>query len=120
VSNKSQLQTNNTALDSLITRVNAAKDVAASLPEAGGELVTKTVDVSVYRGSLSWCTYTKLDTNGNMVAVYQALSGTDVSIAGCVVGTTFTLSYSAMEFTDASNTSEVYSEDQVLYVGTVI
>ena len=36
MSNKTQLQTNNTNLDALITRVNAAKDVAASLPEAGG------------------------------------------------------------------------------------
>lgn len=36
MSNKTQLQTNNTALDSLISRVNAAKDVAASLPDAGG------------------------------------------------------------------------------------
>lgn len=37
MSNKTQLQTNNTNLDTLITRVNAAKDVAASLPEAGPE-----------------------------------------------------------------------------------
>lgn len=36
MSNKTQLQTNNTALDALITRVNIAKDVAASLPKAGG------------------------------------------------------------------------------------
>ena len=36
MSNKTQLQTNNTALDALIARVNAAKDTAASLPEAGG------------------------------------------------------------------------------------
>jgi hypothetical protein len=36
MSNKSQLQTNNTALDALITRVTAAKEVAASLPESGG------------------------------------------------------------------------------------
>ena len=35
-SNKTQLQTNNTILDSLIARVNLAKDTAASLPEAGG------------------------------------------------------------------------------------
>jgi hypothetical protein len=35
MSNKTQLQTNNNALDALITRVNAAKDVAASLPDAG-------------------------------------------------------------------------------------
>ena len=36
MSNKTQLQTNNTNLDALISRVNAAKNVAASLPEAGG------------------------------------------------------------------------------------
>lgn len=40
MSNKTQLQTNNTNLDSLITRVNAAKDVAAALPEAGGGSVS--------------------------------------------------------------------------------
>ena len=34
MSNKQQLQTNNINLDALITRVNAAKDIAASLPEA--------------------------------------------------------------------------------------
>lgn len=36
MSNKTQLQTNNANLDALIIRVNAAKDVAASLPNAGG------------------------------------------------------------------------------------
>ena len=36
MSNKTQLQTNNTALDGYITRINAAKEVAAGLPEAGG------------------------------------------------------------------------------------
>lgn len=36
MSNKTQLQTNNTALDGYIARINAAKDVAAGLPEAGG------------------------------------------------------------------------------------
>lgn len=35
MSNKTQLQTNNTNLQSLIDRVNAAKNTAASLPEAG-------------------------------------------------------------------------------------
>ena len=35
MSNKTQLQTNNTNLDALITRVNAAKETAASLPDAG-------------------------------------------------------------------------------------
>ena len=36
MSNKTQLQANNTNLDTLITRVNDAKDTAASLPDAGG------------------------------------------------------------------------------------
>ena len=36
MSNKSRLQTNNTNLDTLVTRVNATKNTAASLPEAGG------------------------------------------------------------------------------------
>ena len=50
MSNKTQLQTNNTNLDTLITRVNAAKDVAASLPEAGGtggEDNVEVVDVDI-------------------------------------------------------------------------
>lgn len=50
MSNKTQLQTNNTALDALITRVNAAKDTAASLPEAsgggGGSVETCNVDIT--------------------------------------------------------------------------
>lgn len=36
MSNKTQLQTNNTNLDTLIARVNTAKNTVASLPEAGG------------------------------------------------------------------------------------
>ena len=36
MSNKTQLQTNNAALDGYITRINAAKEIAASLPNAGG------------------------------------------------------------------------------------
>ena len=35
MSNKTQLQTNNLALDGYITRINAAKNTAASLPSAG-------------------------------------------------------------------------------------
>ena len=43
--NKTQLQTNNTALDALITRVNDAKDIAASLPEvdSGGDSRTEEI-----------------------------------------------------------------------------
>jgi hypothetical protein len=49
MSNKTQLQTNNTALDGYIARINAAKEVAASLPEAGG---------SGGGGSIETCTVT--------------------------------------------------------------
>ena len=35
MSSKTQLQTNNSALDGYIARINAAKEVVASLPEAG-------------------------------------------------------------------------------------
>ena len=45
MSNKTQLQTNNTALASLTDRVLAAKDTAAALPDAGG-------------GSVETCTVT--------------------------------------------------------------
>ena len=50
MSNKTQLQTNNTNLDALITRVNAAKDTAASLPEVGGA----TGGASVISGRIVW------------------------------------------------------------------
>ena len=36
MSNKIQLQTNNASLDGYIARINAAKEVAAGLPAAGG------------------------------------------------------------------------------------
>ena len=49
MSNKTQLQTNNTNLDALITRVTAAKDTAASLPEAGGG-GSDTIDTSMEDG----------------------------------------------------------------------
>ena len=53
MSNKTQLQTNNTTLDGYITRINAAKEVAASLPEAGGsgssgDIETCTVTINCY------------------------------------------------------------------------
>ena len=59
MSNKTQLQTNNTNLDALITRVNTAKNTAASLPEASGggssgggfQTYSVTVDASVMSGS---------------------------------------------------------------------
>lgn len=38
MSNKTQLQANNLRLNAFINRINAAKDIAASLPEAGADV----------------------------------------------------------------------------------
>lgn len=58
MSNKTQLQTNNTALDGYIARINAAKDVAASLPEAGSgggaSMETCTVTLSDDLSRTTW------------------------------------------------------------------
>ena len=80
MSNKTQLQTNNTALDALITRVNAAKDVAASLPEAGesgggGDIETCTIKiinecVSLGAGYLIYC-FTCLENNAVTGKIYN-------------------------------------------------
>jgi hypothetical protein len=47
MSNKIQLQTNNASLDDYIARINAAKDVAAGLPEAGGGTNVETCAVTI-------------------------------------------------------------------------
>lgn len=80
MSNKTQLQTNNASLDGYIARINAAKDVAAGLPDAGSggasvETCTVTIEYadadfggigaipeSVIYGSI-------LDDNGNIQTV---------------------------------------------------
>lgn len=83
MSNKTQLQTNNTALDTLITRVNAAKDVAASLPEAGGGSGggTQTYSITVDASSLS----KSIDLNV-LVVSYTKPDGTAVEDALCITG----------------------------------
>lgn len=77
MSNKTQLQTNNTALDALITRVNAAKDVAASLPEAGGGGGNANIEI---------CTVTISFTNSDPREVF--ISGTQLE-DGNIVPFTF-------------------------------
>jgi hypothetical protein len=77
MSNKTQLQTNNTALDALITRVNAAKEVAASLPEAGsgGDVETCTVTLNYQRLSLGAVVYTTPDGAGYMNSFNNSTTG---------------------------------------------
>lgn len=66
MSNKTQLQTNNTTLASLTDRVLAAKDTAAALPDAGG-------------GSVETCTV-KLETGSGAYGVYYATTITNGNI----------------------------------------
>lgn len=53
MSNKTQLQTNNTALDALIRRVKTAKYVVAFLPEAGGSGGVETCTVRLEPRSIT-------------------------------------------------------------------
>lgn len=84
MSNKTQLQTNNTALDALITRVNAAKDTAASLPEAGGggggsvETCTVTITIGPSGGALGYVAYTSV--HNNEVVAYNKTFDESTSI----------------------------------------
>jgi hypothetical protein len=82
MSNKTQLQTNNTALDALITRVNAAKDTAASLPEAGsgGGIQTCTVTFNSTNSSytkIPFIQYTTLDSDGKVIG--KTLLSSDIT-----------------------------------------
>ena len=70
MSNKLQLQANNANLDALITRVNAAKNIAASLPEAGGsggdvEMCTVTIEIN----APSFDDFTVYSSNSNLQVV---------------------------------------------------
>ena len=85
MSNKTQLQTNNTALDALITRVNAAKDVAASLPESGGgggggsmETCTVTITIGLSGGIPGYVAYTSV--HNNEVVAYNKMFDESTSI----------------------------------------
>lgn len=89
MSNKTRLQTNNTTLDGYIARVNTAKDVAASLPDAGNG--------GSGGGSVETCTVmfgndappllepaTIYYTNGNMASAtheFDIMSGTSITVA---------------------------------------
>ena len=74
MSNKIKLQTNNEALDTLITRVNAAKDTAASLPIAGGggsiETFTGTIEIVSPLGSGAHIVY-YINENFEVVSGYS-------------------------------------------------
>lgn len=89
MSNKIQLQTNNTALDALITRVNVAKNIAASLPEAGGgsggeaSLETCTVTISGSQSLHSIFYYTAVE-NGIITVKNATATSLPVTLSSCL------------------------------------
>jgi hypothetical protein len=90
MSNKTQLQNNNTALDGYIARINASKEVAAGLPEAGGgggsaSYDTCTLQINNPSGCPYQLAYTSVE-NGKIVAKYSN-SDTPTSII-CLCGST--------------------------------
>ena len=97
MSNKTQLQTNNTNLDALITRVNTAKDTAASLPEAGGGsgINTCTVIIDVLTGIYAWkyaCTAYESDSfvmkNSDF---YDGVTSSSITLTNVVCGSVITV-----------------------------
>lgn len=71
MSNKTQLQTNNTALDGYIARINAAKETAASLPDAGsGGSGSNIATTEVLVNSQFTRIFTTIYTNNTISAAY--------------------------------------------------
>lgn len=79
MSNKIQLQTNNASLDGYIARINAAKEVAAGLPNAGGGGSIETCTLSL-AGDFGFA-YNKI-VDGNITTEY--IEG-NVSISEAIV-----------------------------------
>jgi hypothetical protein len=96
MSNKTQLQINNASLDGYIARINAAKDVAAALPEAGGsggnvETCTITVtgsDIVIgYTDAYSQSQTSNIDgqyicKKDSLVAAFDGTYSTGLSVSG--------------------------------------
>lgn len=96
MSNKTQLQTNNTALDGYIARINAAKEVAASLPDAGGGSSGGTLETyTLYclSGAATegrYVVYSTLDSSGNIISGVMENFNLQTPIV-CVCGAPVTL-----------------------------
>lgn len=75
MTNKEQLQINNASLDECINRINAAKDVAATLPESGG------ASIEAWTGTV-YGTATGLGEYPDIVVYYtdETLSSRSVSV----------------------------------------
>jgi hypothetical protein len=135
MSNKTQLQTNNTNLDALISRVNAAKDTAASLPEAGsggsggGSIETCTITFD----NISWgCpivivsamvvengiyqTYTNFSDTGNQlytITIPNVVCGSEIGLGSC-----FDVGYGNAPYIEISGTASFNSWNHLHGVNT--
>jgi hypothetical protein len=91
MSNKTQLQTNNASLEEYITRINAAKEVAAGLPEAGGGGSVETSNVTIaasvspvaikYSPTLGEATLWQADEPGSSAQI-ECVKGTIIQVVG--------------------------------------
>lgn len=120
MSNKTQLQINNVALDELIERVEAAKDVAASLPEAagsGGGVETCTIQINntiTDRWSYSYTSYDGTRLSGQCNDdMFEGVGANNVTISNVVCG-------SAVTVVESPGVYEVYSslsDDTMQFIG---
>lgn len=94
---KTELQSNNADLQTILNKVNA-------LPEAGGggggSVETCTVTIS---GSSSSCypryvAYTSVDSNGEVIGANQTVSTSSVTVT-CVKGSTLAVKFKSVELT---------------------
>ncbi|MEE1084285.1 MAG: hypothetical protein UH850_11230 [Paludibacteraceae bacterium] len=120
MSNKTQLQTNNTALDGYIARINAAKEIAASLPEVGsggGNIETCKVNVisngvggNIFSNRV-FCTFY---TNGKLESVNFYYSPNNITTISSYV-----VKGSIMAFENATNLVSITCDSgSVLYCTT--
>lgn len=117
MSNKTQLQTNNNALDALITRVNTAKDTAASLPDAGGSGggSVETCTVNIAGDGDGMVHYTSC-INGQIDVVCGAFSnGAALNNVVCGSACTFMNNKTILEYSVSSGEVKYYSKGYLCY-----
>lgn len=106
MSNKTTLQNNNTLLANYVSRVNVAKETAASLPEAGsggGNTAVETCTVTITGNASSYYPvnvgYTSVDTNGEIIYKHDTCSSSSITITclkNSVIAVDFKTSYNIL------------------------
>lgn len=102
MSNKTQLQTNNTILTSLTNRVLAAKDTAAGISLGTCELTINCEDI-VYS-----ITYTTLDSNGNSTYACITPNSSVNQIITCLCNSSVAISWNrSSAYSDSINNNNI-------------